>query len=156
MSASSRKLTKSEAELRDFALTFPEATEEFPWGERVVKVKGKIFLFLGQPPEGGFGIGVKLPVSSKSALALPFVKPAGYGLGKHGWVNATFESAGEMPLDLLKEWIDESYRAVAPKSVLAKLEAREEPAPPKKTKVTPKSDSRGTPRTTSSRRTRPS
>jgi hypothetical protein len=31
----------AEAHLRDHALTKPEATEHFPWGERAIKVKGK-------------------------------------------------------------------------------------------------------------------
>jgi hypothetical protein len=33
--------------LRTYALTFPEAREDFPWGERVVKVREKVFVFLG-------------------------------------------------------------------------------------------------------------
>jgi hypothetical protein len=33
-----------ETALRDYALGFPEATEDFPWGERAIKVKGKVFL----------------------------------------------------------------------------------------------------------------
>jgi hypothetical protein len=32
---------------RDFALAHPEGHEDFPWGERLTKVKGKVFLFLG-------------------------------------------------------------------------------------------------------------
>ena len=32
--------------LRAHALAFPEATEDFPWGERAIKVRGKAFLFL--------------------------------------------------------------------------------------------------------------
>ena len=32
--------------LRQFALGFPEAHEEFPWGECAVKVRGKTFLFM--------------------------------------------------------------------------------------------------------------
>jgi len=135
MSAPTRKMTKAEIALRSYALTFPESTEEFPWGERVIKVKGKVFLFLGQPAGGGLGFSVKLPVSSATALELPFAEPTGYGLGKHGWVSATFPSSDDVPLDLLKEWIDESYRAVAPKAVLAKLEAAEEPRQAKKSKA---------------------
>lgn len=132
MHSAPRKLSKVETQLRTFALAYPDATEEFPWGERVIRVKGKIFVFFGQPPEGGYGIGVKLPVSSEAALAMPFAEPSGYGLGKHGWVSAKFATAAEMPVDLLKEWIDESYRAVAPKSVLAKLESQEAPKPKRK------------------------
>ena len=39
--------------LRDFALRYPETHEDFPWGERVIKVKGKVFLFLGGAPLPG-------------------------------------------------------------------------------------------------------
>lgn len=135
MKSPTHKLTKAETALRAYALAFPESTEEFPWGERVIKVKGKVFLFLGQPPGGGVGFGVKLPVSAASALAMPFAEPMGYGLGKHGWVGATFPTSNDVPIELLKEWIDESYRAVAPKAVLAKLEAAEEPRPRKNTRT---------------------
>ena len=127
MSAPTRKLSKAEAALRAFALTYPGATEEYPWGERVIKIKGKVFLFLGQPIGGGLGFSVKLPISAASALEMPFTEPTGYGLGKHGWVTAQFPSSDDVPLDLLEEWIDESFRAVAPKSVLAKLEKEEGP-----------------------------
>ncbi|MBA3709787.1 MAG: hypothetical protein H0W83_13320, partial [Planctomycetes bacterium] len=34
--------------LRAFALAFPGAYEDFPWGERVVKVAKKVFVFLGR------------------------------------------------------------------------------------------------------------
>src|SRR5438034_1405084 len=113
MSAPPRKLAKAETAVRAFALTYPGATEEYPWGERVIKVKGKVFLFMGQPADGGIGLSVKLPVSGKSALELPFAQPTGYGLGKHSWVTAVFPTSDDVPLDLVKEWIDESFRAVA-------------------------------------------
>jgi len=109
--------------LRDFALAYPGAHEEFPWGERVVKVKGKVFVFLGR--EDPLGISVKLPQSRLMALALPFASPTGYGLGKAGWVTAQFGPREKPPMDVLKAWIDESYRAVAPKKLVASLEARE-------------------------------
>jgi predicted DNA-binding protein (MmcQ/YjbR family) len=35
------------ARLTSFALGLPGAAEDLPWGERVVKVRGKIFVFLG-------------------------------------------------------------------------------------------------------------
>jgi predicted DNA-binding protein (MmcQ/YjbR family) len=110
-----------DAVLRAHALSYPEASEDFPWGERVVKVRGKVFAFLGRPEEGGLGLSVKLPGSATLALDLPFASPTGYGLGKSGWVTARFSPRERPPVELLKRWIDESYRAVAPKTLVAGL-----------------------------------
>jgi predicted DNA-binding protein (MmcQ/YjbR family) len=110
------------SQLRDFALAFPEAREDFPWGERVVKVRDKVFVFLGRDDEE-IGVTVKLPSSGLMALGLPFASPTGYGLGKSGWVTARFAAKDRPPLDMLRKWIDESYRAVAPKELVRKLDA---------------------------------
>jgi len=115
------------SQLRDFALGFPEAREDFPWGERVVKVKDKVFVFLGRDDEE-IGVTVKLPSSGLMALGLPFASPTGYGLGKSGWVTARFAAKDKPPLDLLRRWIDESYRAVAPKELVKRLD-QAAPAP---------------------------
>lgn len=111
-------------ELRKFALALPGATEHFPWGERVAKVNGKVFVFLGGDPVSGgpMGLSVKLPDSGPDALDLPFAKPTGYGLGKAGWVTATFAAGDSPPVEILKTWILESYRSIAPKKLLATLE----------------------------------
>lgn len=115
------------AKVREAALAYPGTTEEFPWGERVIKVKGKVFVFLGRDEPGAdVGYSVKLPHSGDAALSLPFCAPTGYGLGKSGWVSATFPGGKNVPLPLLLEWLDESYRAVAPKKLLAELEASRE------------------------------
>jgi predicted DNA-binding protein (MmcQ/YjbR family) len=111
-----------EATLRTFALEFPEAHEDFPWGERVIKVRARIFVFLGRV-EGRLHVTVKLPGSSSLALDLPFVSPTGYGLGKSGWVTARFGPGARPPVPMLKQWIDESYRAVAPKRLALRLTA---------------------------------
>src|SRR5438045_1961247 len=37
--------------LRKFALSHPQAAEDFPWGERTIKVRGKIFVFLSEDGE---------------------------------------------------------------------------------------------------------
>jgi predicted DNA-binding protein (MmcQ/YjbR family) len=113
--------------LRNFAMTYPGATEDHPWGETAIKVKGKVFVFLSRH-KGKFYITTKLPVSGPTALGMPFAEPTGYGLGKHGWVSSIFVKGDAVPVDLIREWIDESFRAVAPKSVVAGLE-REEDAP---------------------------
>jgi predicted DNA-binding protein (MmcQ/YjbR family) len=122
--------------LRELALSYPETKEEFPWGHPAIKVKGKIFLSLYLMNDV-LNLSVKLPVSSAAALSLPFTRPTEYGLGKSGWVSARFDREDEVPVEMLAEWVEESFRAVAPKRVLAQLEgteAGESPAPEKKRK----------------------
>jgi predicted DNA-binding protein (MmcQ/YjbR family) len=116
------------AALLKHALSYPGAWEDHPWGETVVKVKTKIFLFLGKPDEG-LGLSVKLPESGSFALGLDWTEPTGYGLGKAGWVSARFEAKAKPPVDVLCKWIDESYRAVAPVTLLKQLDGA---APAKK------------------------
>lgn len=106
--------------LRDIAMTYPGAHEDFPWGETAIKVAGKAFLFMHMGAEQ-LSLSCKLPASHEMALMLPFAKPTGYGLGKSGWVSAAFGPNDEPPIDLLREWLDESYRAVAPKKLSREL-----------------------------------
>jgi predicted DNA-binding protein (MmcQ/YjbR family) len=123
--------------LRDLALAYPGAHEDFPWGESVIKVSGKVFIFLGMEneKEPGASFCFKLPHSGDIALSLPFFKPAGYGLGKSGWVQGKLADDDDLPPDLLREWLDESYRAVAPKKLSATLKPiGASPAPATKAK----------------------
>jgi len=103
--------------LRAHGLGFPEAREEFPWEHAALKVRGKIFALLDE--EEGFGVTVKLPVSRDFALIFDFAAPARYGLGRSGWVSCRFAPGEAIDLDLLKRWVAESYRAVAPKRLAA-------------------------------------
>jgi predicted DNA-binding protein (MmcQ/YjbR family) len=121
-------LTGAETFLRTRALSYPGAVEEFPWGHRAIKVKTKIFLILALN-EGVLGVTVKLPDSNAYALLQRYAEPTGYGLGKSGWVTCRFQPGAEVPLDLLEEWLEESYRAVAPKKLVLALNARETGAP---------------------------
>ena len=136
--------TKTEAKplraaLRALALAYPGAHEDFPWGESVIKVKGKVFVFLGREEDEHPGFCLKLPGSGDLALSLPFITPAGYGLGKSGWVMAKLGPGDEVPFDMLREWLDESYRAVAPKKLSASLKPlTAAPVPPSKPAAKPK------------------
>jgi predicted DNA-binding protein (MmcQ/YjbR family) len=109
------------ARLRQFALGLPEAHEDFPWGERVVKVNKKVFVFLGMDETDTPGMGVKLSLEShEQALTVAGAAPSGYGLGRAGWVSMPLH--GEVPpLDVLTSWVEESYRLVAPKRLSALL-----------------------------------
>ena len=72
-------------------------------------------------PDGDLSLSVKLPTSATMALGLPFASPTGYGLARGGWVTARFGGGHKPSLPMLKAWIEESYRAVAPKKLLAEL-----------------------------------
>ena len=111
---------RAELALRDYALSFPETTEDFPWGHRALKVRGKGFLFMGGD-EKVFSLSVKLPTSRDGVLLLPFASPTAYGLGKSGWVTCQFTRKDKIPLDWIRSWIEESYRAVAPKRLVTSL-----------------------------------
>jgi predicted DNA-binding protein (MmcQ/YjbR family) len=113
-------VNRDQMALRDFAMGYPGAHEDFPWGERVIKVKGKVFLFLGGQ-DADLSLSVKLPSSGLIALGLRFASPTGYGLARSGWVTARFAPKEKPPLEVLRAWIDESYRAVAPKKLVATL-----------------------------------
>jgi predicted DNA-binding protein (MmcQ/YjbR family) len=127
----SRPKNRIAAALREFALRYPEATEDFPWGERVAKVRDKVFVFLGRDDED-LGVTVKLPSSGLMALSLPFASPTGYGLGKSGWVTTRFGPRDKPPVELLQRWIDESYRAVAPKELVGALPSPAAKAKPRR------------------------
>jgi len=113
---------KALQELRAFGLAYPGAHTKSPWpGHLDLAVNDKTFAYLsieGEP----FRISCKLPRSADVALLLPFCKPAAYGLGKSGWVSASFPEGKALPVGMLEEWIDESYRAQAPKKLLAQLD----------------------------------
>ncbi len=102
-------------------LGYPEAHEDNPWGERAFKVKGKVFVFASATATG-LSCTVKLPVSHAEALDEPFASRTGYGLGKHGWVSARFAPGDTIPFATLRAWIDESFRAVAPKKLVKQLD----------------------------------
>jgi predicted DNA-binding protein (MmcQ/YjbR family) len=121
--------------LRAYGLAFPGAHTKSPWpGHLDLAVNDKTFAYLsieGEP----FSISCKLPTSSGAALMLPFCEPTPYGLGKSGWVSAKFKAGEVPPVELFKAWIDESYRAQAPKKLLKQLDSGETvPAPKKKAK----------------------
>ncbi|MFL5447118.1 MAG: MmcQ/YjbR family DNA-binding protein [Gemmatimonadales bacterium] len=114
------RLPHDGARLRKLALSYPGAHEDMPWGHHAIKVKGKSFVFLAADEES-FSLSAKLPSSAAVAVKLPFASPTEYGLGKSGWVTARFPRSAKVPLQLLELWIDESYRAIAPRKLVAQL-----------------------------------
>ena len=123
--------------LREHALGYPETREDFPWGHSAFKVKNKVFLFLASD-DGTLSLSVKLPASGPAALDKPFAEPTGYGLGKSGWVTATFAPDETPPLELLRAWIRESFVAIAPKKLAASFTTGEPAAPRRKSASAPR------------------
>jgi predicted DNA-binding protein (MmcQ/YjbR family) len=112
--------------VRTFTFSLPDAWEDHPWGDTVAKVGKKIFVFLGDdaPADGGCWLGVKLPHSKELVLTMTFAKSMGYGLDRGGWVG--IQAPSDTPLEMLLTWVEESYRAVAPKTLVGELDARQE------------------------------
>jgi len=123
--------------VREFALSFPCATEDFPWGEPVIKVEkrsldpppwrkhlvhGPMFLWLGRRDAEVHAVAVKLTESYEQAVAFARAVPTTHsGLGQWGWLTVQLSAAD---VDLLCDWVDESYRNKAPKKLIAELDAR--------------------------------
>jgi predicted DNA-binding protein (MmcQ/YjbR family) len=112
------------AELRAWGLTLPGAHSKAPWPEHDdLAVKDKTFAYL--PAKGRpFSLSCKLPYTGYEALQLPFAEPTGYGLGKSGWVSFSPSDEQLPDLEQLKAWVEESYRAQAPKRLVKELDER--------------------------------
>jgi predicted DNA-binding protein (MmcQ/YjbR family) len=123
--AVSKNALKKWQKVRGFALGLPGASEEFPWGETVAKVNKKVFVFLGLD-DGSYPLGVTVKLKDEAAhahaLTSPGAQPAGYGLGKAGWVRVPLEEQRAPAAELLCDWVEESYRVIAPKRLIAELD----------------------------------
>jgi predicted DNA-binding protein (MmcQ/YjbR family) len=114
--------------LKTFGLSLPGTQPKSPWpGHDDVAVNDKTFTYLSiSDKDAALRISVKLPVTGKDVLArVPGAVPTGYGLGKAGWVSVRFGDGEDVPIDTVKRWMMESYRAQAPKKLLKQLAAEQ-------------------------------
>ena len=122
--------------VRAYALGLPAAEEDFPWGETVIKVRrkpgvppcrkegvyGPMFLWMGQREAEAPAVCVKLTRSYEEAVAIAQATPTTMsGLGQWGWLTVRLSAAD---IRLVCDWVDESYRNVAPKRFVAELDDR--------------------------------
>jgi hypothetical protein len=131
--------------VREFALSLPAAAEDFPWGESVIKVgrrdvappswrrglvHGPMFLWLSRCDAESHAVHVKLTHCYDQARDMAGAAPtATSGLGQWGWLTVPLAAVN---VDLLCEWVEESYRNVAPKKVVAQLDRLKRPRVRKK------------------------
>lgn len=118
------------AQLREIALGFPEAFEKISWG-RPVFCAPKIFAMYGgsakTDTKGEYvqyphSILVKVDESDRRALEQDtrFYYPA--YMGPSGWLGLDLTATSEIDWTEVRELIDASYRLVAPKKLVKRLD----------------------------------
>ncbi len=58
----------------------------------------------------------------RGGLGVPGAEATGNGLGKSGWVTVPLATPKAPPFGVLTDWVEESYRLVAPKRLVAELD----------------------------------
>lgn len=112
--------------LRELCLALPGATEKLAWGEPTWRVGGRIFAQLEDHHHDSERVGVwlKAPDGAQEVLlgSAPnrFYRPP--YVGHKGWVGAYLD-VPDIDWDELTGLVAQSYRMVAPKRLLADLDA---------------------------------
>lgn len=106
--------------LRQAALALPETSEGTSCVNRSFKARKKNFVFVGEP-KGKVRVMLKLGPSLAQAAAMADPR---VGVGKTGWVTVLSDPGEPVDPALLQDWIVESYRTLAPKTLVRMLDAR--------------------------------
>jgi predicted DNA-binding protein (MmcQ/YjbR family) len=95
------------------------------WGDHpTFRVRNKNFVFSN---DTATNLSFKLTTEEAAAVVATDVNanPAGYGLGRHGWVAYDLEpDAGDERWQEVTEWIETSYTLVAPKTLARRVHPR--------------------------------
>lgn len=105
----------TEADLRALALCLPEAAEAPHFEATSFRVRGKIFMTLGEGP----GAVLKLPPHIQEAVVqsdADTVQPVAGYWGRQGWTRIDFE---RMQTETLSDLVALAWRQVAPKKLIA-------------------------------------
>lgn len=103
--------------LRDHAMTFPEASEGPSCVNRAFKVRKKNFLFVGEKNDGSCKVMLKLGPSLDEAVQLARTDSR-LDVGSSGWATIRFDPSNRPDVEQLEAWVDESFRLLAPKSLV--------------------------------------
>ena len=121
-SAASKRLV---AKLDKICMALPDATEQISWGAPTWRVRGKIFAQLDDHHHGSGHVSVWIPAPAGAQEALVEAEPERFFrppyVGHKGWLGVR--------LDVDPDWdeiagiLNEAYRKVAPKRLIALLDA---------------------------------
>ena len=112
--------------LRRICLALPEASEKETWGDPTWRVRDRIFAMQKGNFEGGRpSLWFKAPDGDQAVLVGSdprrfFVPPY---VGHKGWVGVHLDGPG-LDWEELGELIEDSYRLIAPKRLVARLGER--------------------------------
>jgi hypothetical protein len=113
--------------LREICLALPEATEKVAWGEPTFRVGGRMFVMSSNNHhnDGRVAAWCNAAPGTQDLLARSdperfFAPPY---MGPRGWVGVRLED-GRVDWAQVAEIVDEAYRVVAPKRLLALLDGR--------------------------------
>ena len=114
--------------LRKIALALPEATERVSHGELAWFAGDKrlFMMFAGHHHDGRVAIWIAAPLGVQEALIeddpARFFRPP--YVGPRGWVGVRFDLPEDPDWIEVAELIEDAYRLVAPRKLLAALDAR--------------------------------
>ena len=107
---------------RKICLTFPETSEKLAWGHPTFRVRDKIFATIGvNEDDNVVTMTTKPPPGEQEALlaeGTPFFFPKYVGV--RGWIGFVVDSKTDWKH--VAELVEDSYREIAPKRVVAQLD----------------------------------
>ena len=139
--------------MREICLTLPDTKETLTWRQPHFRVGEKIFAGCGEE-KGRAVIGFKLDMDHADAIIQDARFRRAPYVGHKGWVSMDASGVGDW--NELRPLILESYRLIAPKRIVAKLDGGAPPAPsPRRSRVNPAAKKSATKAARTSRARRP-
>lgn len=110
--------------VRKLCLAFPETSEKLAWGHPTFRVRDKIFATIGAYADDGYKVTMttKPPPGEQEALlaeGAPFYFPKYVGV--RGWIGFVVDAKTDWKL--VAELVEDSYREIAPKRLVALLDS---------------------------------
>jgi predicted DNA-binding protein (MmcQ/YjbR family) len=107
--------------IRKIAMKYPETETGTSCNKVSYKAGKKSFVFVGSN-ETSYNVMLKVQGNLAEAQVLQAKPPDNYRIGLHGWMTIVLDHKKSPPAGLFERWIDESYRLIAPKKLVAVLD----------------------------------